>query len=509
MAEFEILHKDLIGRVGKFHTPHGVIETPTIMPVINPNLMSIGAKEMEKYGAEMIIVNAYIIYKKEDLREEAVKKGIHRLLRWEKPIMTDSGSYQLYEYKDVEVSNNEIVQFQQNVGSDIGVPLDIPTAPYSSKEKAKEDLKETIRRMKEAKGIIQDRSTKFFPVSTFSEGADMMLAGVVQGSTFLDLREECAKSVAEIGFDVYPIGGLVPLLESYAFDKLVDIIIASKKNLPLNSPVHVFGAGHPMLFSLAVALGCDLFDSAAYALYAKGKRYITNEGTKLVKDLHYLPCSCPICSSYTADEVKESEDLLASHNLYATFEEMRIVKQSIVEGNLWELCERRCRSHPSLLNALMKVTKYAELMEKYDPSTKHPFFYLGETSAHRPEVLRYSQRLNRFKLSGNVLITTERTMARLKEKDVEWKEKKYDHLFFIKPPFGPYPAELMETYPVGQSEIPEIVDNEAKTMALQNVVKLLKMNEGKAKFVFLCNSSWEHHPLIEEIEKHAEVRIYK
>ncbi len=487
MMEFEILHKDLMGRIGKLRTPHRNVETPTIMPVINPNLVSIRADEMKKYGAEVLITNAYIIHKKEDLRAQTIKKGIHSLLSCEMPIMTDSGSYQLYEYKDVEVSNREILEFQHCIGSDVCVPLDIPTAPYAKRGRAKNELEETLSRMREARSIIQDE----------------MLAGVVQGSTFLDLREESAKGVAEIGFDMYAIGGVVPLLESYKFDTLVDIIVASKRNLPLNAPVHLFGAGHPMLFPLAVALGCDLFDSAAYAIYAKGRRYITSAGTRKMDDLRYLPCSCPVCSSYSLEEVKESEDLLASHNLWVSFEEMRIVKQSIAEGSLWELCERRCRAYPALLNALKQMTNYVQLIEKYDPTTKHPFFYLGETSAHRPEVLRYSHRLDRFKLSGNVLITATATTEGLKEKEVE--SVNYDHVFFVKPPFGPCPIELGESYPVGHSEIPVEMDNEAKVVALQNILKLLELNKVKAKFVFLYDSSWEH-PLIEEIEKYAEVR---
>ncbi|MDI6811769.1 MAG: tRNA-guanine transglycosylase, partial [archaeon] len=329
------------------------------------------------------------------------------------------------------------------------------------------------------------------------------------------------KRVSEIGFDVYAIGGVVPLLESYTFDKLVDIIVASKMNLPLNAPVHLFGAGHPMIFPLAVALGCDLFDSAAYALYAKGKRYITSDGTRKVEELSYLPCSCPVCSSYSVKEIKENEDLLASHNLWVTFEEMRIVKQSIVERSLWELCERRCRAYPALLNALKQMTKYSALIEKYDPVTKHPFFYLGESSAHRPEVLRYSSRLNRFTLSGNVLISTfflkkdkplqgfqgrgAEPHTALRKNRISEEVEVFDHVFLVKPPFGPYPVGLEESYPVGQSEIPTAVDNEAKTIALQNVLKLLELNR-KVRFVFLYDRSWEGHPLIEEIRRYAEVR---
>jgi 7-cyano-7-deazaguanine tRNA-ribosyltransferase len=546
MTEFEIRHKDLMGRIGKLRTPHGYIETPTIMPVINPNLNSIGAEEMKKYGAEMLIANAYIIYRKAELREAAIKKGIHAFLGFEMPIMTDSGSYQLYEYKDVEVSNREILEFQQRIGSDICVPLDIPTPPNVKRERAKDDLEETLRRMQEARSIIQKTLTGFSG-STGRSPVNNLLAGVVQGSTFLDLREACAQRVSEIGFEVYAIGGVVPLLESYTFDKLVDIIVASKLNLPLNAPVHLFGAGHPIIFPLAVALGCDLFDSAAYALYAKGKRYITSDGTRKVEELSYLPCSCPVCSSYSVKEVKENEDLLASHNLWVTFEEMRIVKQSIVERSLWELCERRCRAYPALLDALKQMTKYSALIERYDPVTKHPFFYLGESSAHRPEVLRYSSRLNRFTLSGNVLISTffqhcqrqwnikavqkevkplqgfrgrgrsprcggtgrardeAEPHTALRKNRISEEVEVFDHLFLVKPPFGPYPVGLEESYPVGQSEIPAAVDNEAKTVALQNVLKLLELNR-EVKFVFLYDRSWEGHPLIEEIRRYAEVR---
>jgi 7-cyano-7-deazaguanine tRNA-ribosyltransferase len=171
MLEFELRHKDLMGRIGKLRTPHGVVETPTIMPVINPNLPSIEPGTMKKYGAEMLITNAYIIYRKRELHEAAVKRGVHALIGCDLPVMTDSGSYQLYEYKDVEVTNREIVEFQQQIGSDVCVPLDIPTPPHVPRERAVADLDETLRRLREAREIV--------------EGS--LLAGVVQGATFIDL----------------------------------------------------------------------------------------------------------------------------------------------------------------------------------------------------------------------------------------------------------------------------------------------------------------------------------
>ena len=483
MAVFEIRHKDVMGRIGRLQTPHGTVETPTILPVINPNIPTIAPRDMRKYGAEMLITNAYIIYRKAGLHEEAVKHGLHALLDCDLPVMTDSGSYQLYEYQDVEVSNRETLEFQQLIGSDICVPLDIPTPPGAPHERAKSDLVETVSRLREARNIVQN--------------ADRLLAGVVQGATFLDLREESAQRAAELGFDLYAIGGVVPLLESYSFGTIADIIVAAKRHLPLDAPVHLFGAGHPIIFPLAVALGCDLFDSAAYVLYAKGGRYITADGTRKVDALQYLPCSCPVCSSYTIRELQEDVDLLAAHNLWVTFEEMRIVKQSIVERNLWELCERRCRAYPALLNGLLRMTNYAELIEHHDPGTKHPFFYLSACSAHRPEVLRYASRLNRFSISGTVLITT--------SAEPEDNKGTFDQVFFVKPPFGPYPLELAESYPVGQAELPESVDDEARAVALQNILTLMKLNRN-VRFVFSYDRTWAEQPLIKEIQKYAEVR---
>lgn len=483
MLEFELRHKDLMGRIGKLRTPHGMVETPTLMPVINPNLPSIEPGTMKKYGAEMLITNAYIIYRKRELHEAAVKHGVHALIGCDLPIMTDSGSYQLYEYQDVEVTNREIVEFQQRIGSDVCVPLDIPTPPYVPRERAQADLEETLQRLREARGMVQDG----------------LLAGVVQGSTFTDLRESSAARAAELGFELYAIGGVVPLLASYSFETIVDLIVAAKRRLPVNAPVHLFGAGHPIIFPLAVALGCDLFDSAAYVLYAKGKRYITSDGTRKVEDLQYLPCACPICTSYSVKELQESVELLAAHNLWVSFEEMRIVKQSIVERNLWELCERRCRAYPALVNGLRQMTRYAALIEQYDPATKHPFFYLSECSAHRPEVLHYANRLDRFTLSGKVLLTTDLARAVLPESE------QVEHVLVVKPPFGPCPVELLESYPVGQAELPKEMDDGARASALQNVLKLLALNQGAATFLFHYDNSWAGQPLLEEIKKYAEL----
>ncbi len=281
---FEITNKDLLGRTGKLYTPHGIVETPTVMPVINPNLRLIEPKELKHYGAQMLITNSYIIYKSEKWRDDALKRGLHSMLDFDGPVMTDSGAFQLSVYGSVEVTNGEIISFERDIGADIGVPLDIPTPPDVPVERAKEELEITLSRLSAAREY----------------SGKMMLAGPVQGSTYPDLREEAARRVFTMDFDIYPLGAVVPLMEAYHYRELIDVIVRCKMGLGPAAPVHLFGAGHPMMLALAVSLGCDLFDSAAYALYAKDGRYMTVDGTYHVSMLQHLPCGCPVCSSHSA-----------------------------------------------------------------------------------------------------------------------------------------------------------------------------------------------------------------
>jgi len=471
---FEILHKDCAGRIGRLETKHGVIETPTIMPVVNPNIQTIKPSELRKFGAQAIITNSYIIYRKKELRERALRDGLHSLIGFDGPIMTDSGSYQLSIYGELEINNKQIVEFQRDIGSDIGVPLDIPTPPDVSWMRAESELEQTLAREKEALGLKKD----------------MLLAAPVQGSTFPELRERSARELSQLDFDVYPLGAVVPLMESYRYSDLADVIVASKKGLSPAAPVHLFGAGHPMMFSLAVALGCDLFDSASYALYAKDGRYMTVRGTYHLEQLQYLPCSCPVCSSHNVRELMESqmrEELLARHNLYVTFEEIREVKQAIHEGNLWELVEYRSRGHPKLLSGLMHtLSQHSEWIEQFQPLSRATFFYSGPESSLRPEVLRHKNKLKNLNIKGKVLIRNRRLQN---EDDFDW-------VLDFKPPFGPYPVELKETYPLN-AEVSDIPDHESLTVALENLIELMKLNPGCEFTIALDDFSG--HPLMTEI----------
>ncbi|MGB3921045.1 tRNA guanosine(15) transglycosylase TgtA, partial [Methanothrix sp.] len=449
---FEILHKDLAGRIGRLSTPHGNVETPLLMPVVNPHLPLIPPEELALMGAGMIITNSYIINQDQELRIKAIERGLHDLLGFSGPIMTDSGAFQLSVYGDIDVLPLEILDFQFAIKSDISVPLDIPTPPDVSRERAELELNTTEMRLQEAASLKRE----------------VLLAGPVQGSTYLDLRERAGRFARGLGFDVYPVGGVVPLMEAYRFRDLVDVVVASKKGLGSGVPVHLFGAGHPMLFALAAAMGCDLFDSAAYALYAREGRYLTVQGTRKLAEMKYLPCSCPVCQKYTHQELMDSPQRareLARHNLYISLQEIKLVRQSIREGSLWDLLEARCRSHPRMLDGLKRLGSYGEWMERLDTASKSTFFYTSQEASLRPEVLRYARRIGRISLEGEVLITS----------DPAADSPRFDNMLLYKPPFGPYPRELAETYPFN-AEVPEQADSAAKEQAERNMRELMTAN---------------------------------
>ncbi|NPA75585.1 MAG: tRNA guanosine(15) transglycosylase TgtA, partial [Euryarchaeota archaeon] len=379
----ELKHRDGMARICKFRG----VETPALMPVVNPNLIVISPREMyDNFGVRAIITNSYIIRKSRKLRERALEEGLHRMLDFPGLIMTDSGTFQQHVYGDVEVTNREIVEFQRDIGSDIGTILDIFTEPEHGEAEVRSAIDETVRRGREA---MQYRG-------------DMLLAGVVQGSVFPHLREYSARRMNEVDFDYYPIGGVVPLMEEYRYADVVRAIIHAKMHLNPAKPVHLFGAGHPMFFSLAVLLGVDFFDSAAYVKYARDDRVLFPDGTRHLKDIIYPPYYSPVFERYSIDEIKkmkkeERTRVLAEHNLYVSLEEINRIKEMIREGRLWEYAEMKARMHPRLLEAYRELGKHAKFLEEYeDISKKSAFFYTGPESMKRPIVYRLKKRLRRF-----------------------------------------------------------------------------------------------------------------
>ncbi len=457
---FEIKAKDNMGRVGVLKTKHGDVKTPALMPVIHPRKQTI---DVGRYGADIVITNAYLIYKDEKLKQEAIDKGLHKLINFDGPVMTDSGSFQLSVYGDVEITNKEVIEFQELIKSDIGTSLDIPTAPFVDREKAEGDLKITIERAKEAVAFKKENNI------------EMLLNSVVQGSTYLDLRQECAKELSKLDADLYPIGAVVPLMESYHYKDLVDVVMNSMKELSDTVPRHLMGAGHPMIFALCVAMGCDLFDSAAYILYAEDDRLLSTRGTFKLENLQEMPCSCEVCSRFTPDDLrampkKQRRDLIAEHNLHVSFAELRLIRQAIYDGNLMELVEERCRAHPALLDAVRQLGNYSQDLEKYDPrSKKSAFFYTGPESLCRSEVLRHMQKLRQMPKKRDLVILpptrkpySKFVSGNLGDFYIFGKKQEIDldntDFMVLDVPFGLIPLEIDEVYPLSQSDSPKTRD---------------------------------------------------
>jgi len=445
---FELKARDGLARICEFETRHGKVETPALMPVINPNQLTVEPRALaEKFNAQIMITNAYIIWNDQRLKQKALEKGLHEFLGFEGAVMTDSGTFQSHVYGDLKIEPDTILDFQKEIGTDIGTMLDVFIEPDESLENAEKKVEQTLERAKHAA----------------PRKGELMLAGVVQGGVYQDLRERCASELSKLDFDVYPIGGVVPLMENYRYSDLVDVIIASKKGLRLDKPVHLFGCGHPMMFGLAVLLGCDLFDSSSYAKYAKDRRMMFTWGTRKVEDLKHLGCECPVCSKSTLEDLNEEK--MALHNLYVSFGEIKRIKQAIHEGSLWDLVEQRARHHPSLLAALRRLSEYGDYLERFEPlSRKGALFYTGAETLLRPAIFRYRKKLlTRYERPAKVLVELKEPNKPYSRycTDVLRKLKNFDAHLVINSTFGPVPIELDEMYPVAQSLAPEHRDLES------------------------------------------------
>ncbi len=458
--KFEIKHHDAAGRIGRLITDHGSVTTPLLLPVINPNKMSITPKTMkEKFGVQAVITNSYIIHQHQKLHDTALAEGVHALIDFNGPIMTDSGTFQSYMYGEIEMDPLTIVKFQHDIGSDIGTILDIFGTPDQTKKEAEEAVNTTI-----------DRAERSIP-----EKKEMNLACPVQGSIYPSLRSYCATKLGELDADMHPIGGVVPLMENQQYDHLIKVILASKKGLPVNRPVHLFGAGHPLIFPLAAALGCDIFDSSAYIKYAKQNRLIFAWGTEKIDDLYELPCSCPVCSTISLSELrslskKKREQKIAEHNLFISMSELKKVRNAIMQGRLWELVEQRASANPFLQDALHEIHKLDHInwLEQFEPVRKtRGLFYTGVHTVHQPFFYRLQQRLIRwFDQSTSTLIVldeTEKPFSKSYAESVFVITKEHpNNDIIVDTAIGPVPLVLDEMYPFAQYIFPDFLDEETK-----------------------------------------------
>ncbi len=435
----EILHREGLARIGRFKTEHGTVDTPNIMPVINPNIMTLPISTMEKMGTQALITNSYIIRRNKDLKERAIEGGLHKLIGFNGTIMTDSGTFQSYMYGEVEYQNQDTVDFQIQIGSDISTILDIFSTPSDNHEKAEYAVDETFRRFEE----IRERAVEH------------NISGPIQGSIYKDLRKKSSMLMSATIASYNPIGGVVPLLEQYDYSTLVDIILTAKLSSDFSKPIHLFGGGHPMFLGMAVLMGVDMFDSASYVKYARDGRLLYADGTRYLGDITELPYWSPLRGRFTIDELKKAEEserhkLLAEHNLFAIFQELAEVRERIRENTLWQYVEGKSRTHPALYAAYKKLLTYSKLLEPYfELYRKSPVFHFGTETNMSP----YAERLKRISSErGEMQIVPHGVWkpARMNRKFIE-NVYEQNHTRYSIDWFGiDVPIELEESYPVEQ-----------------------------------------------------------
>lgn len=440
---FEVKETDLLGRVGVLKVGGKTLETPCLLPVVHPVNQAVSTKELRAMGFRGLMTNSYIIRSRR--KDEALRDGIHEMLGFDGVLMTDSGGYQVLEYGDLEIGYGEVASFQAEIGSDLAVTLDRPTGYPQSRRAAEDSVDYSLRNA----------------VSTIREYGDRetVWMGPVQGGLYQDLVSKSATSLWKAGFEFLALGSPVQVMENYMFAGLLKMVVAARRPIPYSVPLHLFGAGHPLTMALAVALGCDTFDSASYALFARNGRYMTHGGVLSLEMMKYLPCSCPVCAKTSVRDlqevdVRERAKLVATHNLYMLREEVEACKEAIAEGRLWDLVEEKSMAHPRLRDAFVELSKHRDLLVEGTPLLKDRGLMLrSEEDLQRPELVSSGKRL------GGILRGTSRKAVLLTSWDSVPVGKKRDgsagslgrpDTYKIHPALGVYPVELDFVYPFTQ-----------------------------------------------------------
>jgi 7-cyano-7-deazaguanine tRNA-ribosyltransferase len=453
-VSFEIRHTDLAARIGVLDTPHGLVETPTFVPVVHPVRQSISSSFLRSLGFHIVITNAYITLR--HYGDEATEKGIHNILNYDGTIMTDSGGYQVLEYGSIQVEPLEIAKFQMAIKSDIAVPLDKPTGYGLKYEKAKIYVDETLKNAQETLAFIskQDYQTE-----------RTLWLGPIQGGEHSDLVRYSAISLDKMGFNIFGLGSPVELMEAYEFSILAQMISTMKRSIPAQ-PIHLFGAGHPLTIPLVVALGCDMFDSASYMLYAKDNRYMYANGTIRLEEISYFPCCCSTCTQYTVGEmlaldIEKRTTELAKHNLYVLKGEVSAVKQAIMQGRLWEYVMQKARSHPKLFEAIQLFKNYELLDEGTSLFKDKALFLFDAIDQYRPEVRRFQNIVSNFRSKNKKLILYPEPPVHpfycTKEYSRLVKRFKEAQICTYNPFLGVIPSEICDIYPASHNLIPKSI----------------------------------------------------
>jgi len=350
---FEIVAEDPASwaRAGILHTAHGDVPTPVYMPVgTQATVKTVTPDELREAGARLILGNTYHLYLRPGPEVIAALGGLHRFMGWDGPILTDSGGYQVFSLAGHRTVSEEGVMFrshidgsqhlftpelvvavQEQLGSDIAMPLDECTPYPCSWAYAREALERTHR--------WAERSLHAHRLK------DQALFGILQGSTYPDLRAESARVLAQMDFPGYAIGGLSVGEPKEAMYAMLEVCLPL---LPRDRPRHLLGVGSPEDIIEGIARGIDLFDCVLATRVARHGTLLVRSGRLNIRNAHFERdprpieegCGCYTCRRFSRAYLRhlfQSGELLGLrlatlHNLFFLLDLTRRARESILAG---------------------------------------------------------------------------------------------------------------------------------------------------------------------------------
>lgn len=355
---YKLIKKDskTKARRGEITTPHGVIQTPVFMPVgTAAAVKAMRPEQVEELGAEIILSNTYHLYLRpghEIVREAG---GLHKFMNWNKPILTDSGGFQVFSLGDLRKITEEGVEFrsfidgskhmltpeksieiQNALGSDIIMAFD-ECAPYpAGREYVKNSLERTTRWLKRCKEAHKDTERQ-------------ALFGIMQGGMYPDLRKQSAEEITQFDLPGYAIGGLSVGEPKEEMCEILDYI---DEWLPENKPRYLMGVGTPDYLFEGVERGVDMFDCVLPTRIARNGTAMTSRGVVNIKNARYErdftpldhECDCYTCRNYSRAYLRHmfksneimSSMLLSEHNLHFLVNTMKNMRKAIEEDRFSE-----------------------------------------------------------------------------------------------------------------------------------------------------------------------------
>ncbi len=355
--QFEIIKRDPLAkaRLGRIVTRHGTITTPAFLPVgTQGTVKSLTPEELVEVGVEGILGNTYHLYLKPGHETIGRLGGLHRFIHWERPILTDSGGYQIFSLAKLRkisedgvtfqshidgsehfLTPEKVMEIQRTLGSDIAMVLD-ECVPYPSPH-------EYVKASTRLTTLWAERCLKA------RRSDDPALFGIVQGGMYRDLREESARDLTRLNFQGYAIGGL-----SVGEPKSImqDVLEWTTPFLPENGPRYLMGVGTPEDILHATIQGIDLFDCVLPTRNARNGMLFTSKGKISIKQARYAEdpgpidesCLCYSCRHYSRAYLRHlylANEILSSrlntiHNIYYYMELMKEIRAAIEEGRLVE-----------------------------------------------------------------------------------------------------------------------------------------------------------------------------